>query len=80
MMQILEVTKLQKGGNPEESSNYILLLESLMNRFLKEGRYGFMNFHKDSLKEAYISKRRYKDALELEELFSKIKTKHIVNI
>lgn len=51
-----------------------------MNRFLKDGRYGFMNFHKDSLKKAYIKNRRYKDALELEELFSKIKTKYIIKI
>ena len=79
MVEILEVTKLQRDGNPEESSNYIPLLESLMNRFLEEGRYGFMNFHKGSLKEAYIKKRRYKDALELEELFSNIKTKHMIN-
>ena len=80
MIEILEVTKLQLTGNPEDSSNYIPLLESLMDRFLKDGRYGFMNFHKDSLKEAYIKKRRYKDALELEELFSKIKTKHMTNL
>lgn len=79
MMKILQVTKLQRDGNPEESSNYIPLLESLMNRFLEDGRYGFMNFHKESLKEAYIKKRRYKDALELEEVFSKIKTKHMIN-
>lgn len=78
MMEIVQVTKLQLNEQAEELDKYILLLESLMNKFLKSGRYGFMNFHKDSLKEAYIKKRRYKDALELEELFSKIKTKHIV--
>lgn len=80
MMEILQVTKLQLTGNPEKSKDYIQLLESLMNRFLKEGRYGFMNFHKDALKDAYIKNRRYKDALELEELFSKIKTKHMIKI
>lgn len=80
MIEILEVTKLQVGGNPEKSKEYIPLLESLMNRFSKEGRYGFMNFHKDSLKEAYIKNRFYKDALELEELFSKIKTRHMANM
>lgn len=80
MVKTLEVTKLQLIGSPENSQNYIPLLESLMNRFLKDGRYGFMNFHKDALKEAYIKNRRYKDALELEELFSKIKTKYIIKI
>ena len=80
MMEILKVTKLQLTGNPEKSKDYIPLLESLMNRFLKEGRYGFMNFHKEALKEAYIQNRRYKDAFELEELFSKIKTKHMIKI
>ena len=80
MVEIFKVTKLQLEGNPEESVDYIPLLESLMNRFLRDGRYGFMNFHKDALKEAYIKNRRYKDALELEELFSKIKTKHMIKI
>ncbi len=80
MMEIFKVTKLQLEGAPEESSDYIPLLESLMNRFLKDGRYGFMNFHKEALKDAYIKNRRYKDALELEELFSKIKTKHMIKI
>ena len=56
------MTKLQLNEQAEELDKYILLLESLMNKFLKSGRYGFMNFHKDSLKEAYIIKRRYKDA------------------
>ncbi|NLX62421.1 MAG: helix-turn-helix domain-containing protein [Tissierellia bacterium] len=78
--ELLEVTKLQAGGNPEKSKDYIPLLESLMARFLKDGRYGFMNFHKNSLKEAYIKNRRYKDALKLEELFSRIKTKHMIKI
>lgn len=80
MAGILEVTKLQIAGNPEKSDKYILLLESLMDRFLKDGRYGFMIFHKEYLKEAYSKNRRYKDALELEELFSKIKTKHITKM
>ena len=80
MIEILEVTKLQLTGNPQKSKDYIPLLESLMDKFLKEGRYGFMIFHKDSLREAYIKNRRYKDALELEKLFSKIKTKHMINI
>lgn len=78
--QILEVTKLQAKGNPEQRSDYIPLLEYLMDKFLKDGRYGFMNFHKDSLSNAYIKNRRYKDALELEMLFSQIKTKHMINI
>jgi len=78
MMQITQVTILQLNEGPEELDKYIMLLESLMNKFLKSGRYGFMNFHKDYLKDAYVKKRRYKDALELEELFSKIKTKHII--
>lgn len=78
--QILELTKLQAKGNPEKSMDYITLLESLMEQFLKEGRYGFMNFHKDSLSNAYIINRRYKDALELEKLFSQIKTKHMIKI
>lgn len=80
MIELLEVTKLQAGGNPEKSKDYIPLLESLMNRFLKDGRYGFMIFHKDSLKETYIKNRRYREALKFEELFSKIKTKNIANI
>ncbi len=78
MDQLIRVTRLQLNGEAEEFDEYIPLLESLMKEFLKSGRYGFMNFHKDYLKDAYIKKRRYKDALELEELFSKIKTKHIV--
>lgn len=80
MQQTIEVTILQLKEQAEESERYVVLLESLMNKFLKDGRYGFMNFHKDSLKEAYIKKRRYKDALELEEIFSKIKTKHMINL
>lgn len=79
-IQILEVTQFEAVGNPEQSSTYIRLLESLMDKFLKEGRYGFMNFHKDSLANSYIINRRYKDALELEKLFSQIKTKHMINI
>lgn len=78
MDKLIQLTKLQLNEDPEEFDDYIPLLESLMKEFLKSGRYGFMNFHKDSLKDAYIKKRRYKDALELEELFSQIKTKHIV--
>lgn len=78
--QILEVTKLQAKGDPEQTEDYIKLLETLMDKFLKDGRYGFMNFHKESLGNAYIKKRRYKDALELEKLFSQIKTKHMINI
>lgn len=78
--QILEVTKLQAKENPEQREDYIPLLESLMDKFLKDGRYGFMNFHKDSLSNAYIKNRRYKDALELEMLFSQIKTKYMINI
>lgn len=80
MIALLKVTKLQIEGNPEKSSDYIPLLESLMDKFLKDGRYGFMNFHKEYLKEAYIKNRRYKDALELEGLFSKMKTKYIIKI
>lgn len=80
MIELLKVTKLQIGGNPEKSSDYIPLLESLMDKFLKDGRYGFMNFHKEYLTEAYIKNRRYKDALELEGLFSKMKTKYVIKI
>lgn len=80
LTEILELTKLQAQGNPEQSADYIPLLELLMDKFLKEGRYGFMNFHKDSLSNAYIINRRYKDAFELEKLFSQIKTKHMINV
>lgn len=80
MVEILEVTKLQSKGNPEKHPEYILLLESLMDKFLSEGRYGFMLFHKNSLKEAYIENRRYKDALALEEILSSNRSKNGINI
>ncbi|NLY20015.1 MAG: helix-turn-helix transcriptional regulator [Tissierellia bacterium] len=78
LKNVLKVTKYQRDDSIFSTDEYIKCLEELMKYYNKNGKYGFMYFHKNALINAYISNRRYKDAYELEGLFSNIKSKHIV--
>ena len=75
MTNILEIMKIKVKGNAESNPIYIRLLEEVISSYYKQGKYGYVIFNKNYLKEAYIKNRRYKEALELEEMISQIKSK-----
>ena len=56
--------------NFEEAPEYLILLEKLVRKIKSECHFGFLYFYRDVVTETYARQRRYKKALEFQQLIS----------
>lgn len=72
--QILEITRMELEGEMGNDA-FVFLLEDLMKKFYEKKMFGYMMFFHEQLQHQYKSRRMYRKAYLLEQLFSDLQRK-----
>ncbi len=71
---ILEITRMELEGETEKEA-YVVQLEALMKTFYERKMFGYMMFFHNQLQNQYKTRRMYRKAYLLEQLFSDLQRK-----